>query len=584
MYDHPIEDTELFSPEFESKRPKALRPKPCFEIENIAEEHKLSLVQSYAFLYAYGPALKLYPFIFQDFLLALDSKKTQSLIPEIFGSLLAVACKEYQGKFDSNTGLNRYALQFPAQDENGNWSSNKDESELIGALAGAYQEFNVNERAAVDQWYKWRPGQWLHVANEDTDRSVARLKAWPVALFGLVRDWFQSEPSIIKWNILYKILFTNEIEEDDPLISEETIDNASISMIDESGNSNESMLPNSSRKRRAENSEITKDDFVRRKRVTRSRAAKESGDNEITRAPKKEIKKKAPKPQKGKKNEMLFEDLCTKMERGVRNLSADERVVLINFLTEVCSSESDPIRIYRDACSEKVTELKKEQRELARSRKLLASQILDLSKRLPTKLVESISKQDSSQILHGEDANVGSGACSEIDGSVSLKSDEPNIDSAPNNPLPETKDAEQIEMLKVPLFNKALKIAKATDLEQERREQVLKYEIRKEQGVARVKPLGKDRFCNRYWWFDGSLGAISMDSITNIQITSQVNPDPIIAQEFATGYIFVEEVIHDETNLPTDLFEPLSDLRAGSIDGKLGFYNSPEQVGRFNFR
>lgn len=44
-----------------------------------------------------------------------------------------------------------------------------------------------------------------------------------------------------------------------------------------------------------------------------------------------------------------------------------------------------------------------------------------------------------------------------------------------------------------------------------RRDDQVEREFRRNYGVARCRPLGKDRFFNRYWWFDG-VGGMSLDS------------------------------------------------------------------------
>lgn len=48
-------------------------------------------------------------------------------------------------------------------------------------------------------------------------------------------------------------------------------------------------------------------------------------------------------------------------------------------------------------------------------------------------------------------------------------------------------------------------------LQNSRRDDVVEREFRRNHGVARCRPLGKDRFFNRYWWFDG-VGGMSLDS------------------------------------------------------------------------
>lgn len=43
----------------------------------------------------------------------------------------------------------------------------------------------------------------------------------------------------------------------------------------------------------------------------------------------------------------------------------------------------------------------------------------------------------------------------------------------------------------------------------DRRLEAIERDFRRAQGVARIRPLGKDRFYNRIWWFDG-LGSASL--------------------------------------------------------------------------
>ena len=505
-------------------------------------------------MYTYGPALKLYPFIFQDLLDSLEYNPTTNrgfLLAEVFGSLLFLACKEYQSKFDANTGLNRYAQAFPTQDIDGKWSQDNDESDLIGTLAEAYSQLTIHERAAVDQWYKWRPGQWLHLAPVDNKDSNPhfKLKAWPVALFGLIRDWFQGDPAKIKWQILHKLLFT-EISNEVDGTAFESVDSATVSIT--STNSTET-----SRKRKPEASTETEGNEVAPKRSTRSRVPPKA-PAKVTKVAKpktakNETKAKANKNSKSKKvNEMQFDDLCARVEHGFMRLTPDEKVLILNFLTDTCVLETDPIRMHRDYCGEKVTELKKEQRELQRSKKATVIQIAELSKKLPGINLASL-LQEITSVNQGD------------------------ADDIANSPRSSVINREVMSKEEIEALDSIIE-AKRIDAEQDRREQIVMYEIRRDQGAARIKPMGKDRYCNRYWWLDGALGAVSMQSITSLGNIPQSVPDPIITHDFATGYLFVEEFINDYNNLPAELFEPTSSLRSGTLDGKWGVYSNPEQV------
>jgi hypothetical protein len=110
-----------------------------------------------------------------------------------------------------------------------------------------------------------------------------------------------------------------------------------------------------------------------------------------------------------------------------------------------------------------------------------------------------------------------------------------------------------------------------------RRENVLDFEIRASQAISKFKPFGRDRYCNKFWWFDGGLASVSIDAITKINdLPDQI--DPFIPQEFATGCLFVEQVCDPDEPLPDALFDACSQVRQGIIDGEWGYYSEPEQV------
>lgn len=60
-------------------------------------------------------------------------------------------------------------------------------------------------------------------------------------------------------------------------------------------------------------------------------------------------------------------------------------------------------------------------------------------------------------------------------------------------------------------------------------------EFRRYQGVARCRPLGKDRFFNRYWWFDG-VGGMNLVGQNNSIL-------------YGTGRLFVQGPTEDEYEL-----------------------------------
>jgi hypothetical protein len=109
-----------------------------------------------------------------------------------------------------------------------------------------------------------------------------------------------------------------------------------------------------------------------------------------------------------------------------------------------------------------------------------------------------------------------------------------------------------------------------------RRENILDFMVRSSQAISRFKPFGRDRYCNKFWWFDGGLSSVSLEAVTKIHDLEPVL-DPYIPQEFATGYLFVEFCC-DPANVSQDLFVPSSDLRQGVKDGRWGYYKYAHEV------
>lgn len=91
---------------------------------------------------------------FDTFLRHLSHKNhsiPSEIISESFGSLLTIACHEYQSKADSQTTGNPYFNGFTNRDSNGDWSSVPTVNEAIGKVMEELKTFNALEKIAVDQ-------------------------------------------------------------------------------------------------------------------------------------------------------------------------------------------------------------------------------------------------------------------------------------------------------------------------------------------------------------------------------------------------------------------------------------------------
>ena len=78
----------------------------------------------------------------------------------------------------------------------------------------------------------------------------------------------------------------------------------------------------------------------------------------------------------------------------------------------------------------------------------------------------------------------------------------------------------------------------------QRRHNIIDFQVRLLQASRRMRSLGRDRFCNRYWYFDASHGSVSLDGITKIDPDSSVAyeplADPDIPYDYSTGLLFIE--------------------------------------------
>lgn len=130
-------------------------------------------------------------------------------------------------------------------------------------------------------------------------------------------------------------------------------------------------------------------------------------------------------------------------------------------------------------------------------------------------------------------------------------------------------------------FVQEKKELEAKDAQLMRRYDILDFEIRNCNGGVRLKLMGRDRYCNRYWYFDASNGSVSLDAITKTPLDPSVlekpvGADPDIPYDYSTGVLFVEEF--GVSSLTPQLRDEFSDLRLGLLDGSWGYLSSPNEV------
>lgn len=261
--------------------------------------------------------------------------------------------------------------------------------------------------------------------------SLDHIKAWPVALFGLIKDTMSDNGAkdVKKWNLLLKLLAPPHVlseadglapvkksdkEDEDDADEEEdssmmAIDNSSEVDVEMDGTLEDEeidQLPESEHESdgdyeaKNDNDEEDELDWDGEDataahsrgsfRGTSSRPVLPSEQVKPPRkpsAPKKVSKprvvpvKKAPVAPKAKAGPTMgFEDLCNRMEKSFWNFTADERVFLLTYVIDDLLQDTRILSNYQNECIDKVTELRKEQREINRLRRVLNSSISELNK------------------------------------------------------------------------------------------------------------------------------------------------------------------------------------------------------------
>jgi hypothetical protein len=120
-------------------------------------------------------------------------------------------------------------------------------------------------------------------------------------------------------------------------------------------------------------------------------------------------------------------------------------------------------------------------------------------------------------------------------------------------------------------------------------EEFVEKQFRKYLGVSRCRPLGKDRFHCRYWWFDG---------IGGMDISKPSSESEGLRVPYSTGRIFVQgpgqlewEVLSSERGQGENIEEKIESLNQRRLReevvesenqlvgiGEWGFYETPEEV------
>ncbi|KAH9982519.1 ATP-utilizing chromatin assembly and remodelling N-terminal-domain-containing protein [Lactifluus volemus] len=189
-------------------------------------------------------------------------------------------------------------------------------------------------------------------------------------------------------------------------------------------------------------------------------------------------------------------------------LPPEDKIAILAFMCNVAVS-SKSIHAHMEACEEELTSRRKEKIELNRARKALVEAREAL-------LGEN---KESESAANGADDDTPMNDLSELsDVSASENSSEQSVTPKKATDLRRRAQsqahAKQREAARAKAASVKQAMAEHRRLDEEvnkleRRLEGIEREFRQLLGSVRVKPLGKDRFYNRIWWFDG-MGSASL--------------------------------------------------------------------------
>ncbi|KAF9976538.1 hypothetical protein BGZ73_008374 [Actinomortierella ambigua] len=189
-------------------------------------------------------------------------------------------------------------------------------------------------------------------------------------------------------------------------------------------------------------------------------------------------------------------------------LPVQDKIRLLVFLIEVAAGSSG-IRMYMEQCREQLKALRVETLELNKERRRLQAERAELEKkegesaRNPTleeiELEESLLAKESSEVEGEIESVAASGRHESRQEKLKRMMREREIEESRRRlAIRKSKALSAEQKVKAEARKRLDDLERALD----RKEEMIEQETKRYQ-IARVKPLGRDRFMNRYWYFDG---------------------------------------------------------------------------------
>ncbi|KAF8225024.1 chromatin remodeling complex protein [Tricholoma matsutake] len=179
------------------------------------------------------------------------------------------------------------------------------------------------------------------------------------------------------------------------------------------------------------------------------------------------------------------------------SLPPEDKIAILSFMCNLAIS-SKAIHGHMESCEEQLTALRKEKIEVNRLKKQYAEEMNALLGETKEEPVSSSVDQDVIMQDSSELSDVSEGGSESTSAVSKLRHKAQTTAHAKQREAARAKQAS---------VKQALSEHRRLDEEVnklERRLEGIEREFRKLLGAIRVKPLGRDRFYNRIWWFDGT--------------------------------------------------------------------------------
>ncbi|KAI0704894.1 chromatin remodeling complex protein [Cytidiella melzeri] len=238
-------------------------------------------------------------------------------------------------------------------------------------------------------------------------------------------------------------------------------------------------------------------------------------------------------------------------------LSSRDKIAILSFMCNLAVS-SKAIHLHMESCEEQLTELRKQKIEVNRAKKQHLEDIAALTGE--SKEGEKIG--DKKTNLNGEDTPIRDS--SDLSDAPGSDGETETGSAAPSGRQSARRaQAKERELARAKLASQKQALAETRRLDEEvnkceRRLEQIERDFRKLLGAVRVKPLGRDRFYNRIWWFDGMGSASLIGSGGSVQ--------------YGSGRIFVQGPSEHDVEILQRREEDMSARRLAEEgeDGMLG--------------